>query len=335
MRRRPQQLVFLTLVSFTIVVFITLDHRIFPYRSVRPSSIEIWEARVLCFIPTSPKYHLLRAQHVKNTWGQRCDQQVFLSSKADKEVGAVQLKVKEGYNNLWGKTRASLKYLYHNHLDDAEWFYKADDDTFAIVENLKHMLKLYDPDFPIYFGAKLRAKDNSQVFMSGGAGYVLSRAALKLVVEKGFTNSTICKAENKGREDVELGRCMQAVGVMFGDSRDHLGRERFLCLTPELLLPGWATANKHGWFWNIVYYPMKEGPMCCSERVVSFHYVKPSMMYVFYYLIYQVHLSHFQGPLPRLPPDTSSIPKEVLEKYGMADRTSTHATQENTTWEDY
>ncbi|KAG7162042.1 Glycoprotein-N-acetylgalactosamine 3-beta-galactosyltransferase 1-like 5, partial [Homarus americanus] len=267
MRRRPQQLVFLTLVSFTIVVFITLDHRIFPYRSVRPSS--------------------------------------------NKEVGAVQLKVKEGYNNLWGKTRASLKYLYHNHLDDAEWFYKADDDTFAIVENLKHMLKLYDPDFPIYFGAKLRAKDNSQVFMSGGAGYVLSRAALKLVVEKGFTNSTICKAENKGREDVELGRCMQAVGVMFGDSRDHLGRERFLCLTPELLLPGWATANKHGWFWNIVYYPMKEGPMCCSERVVSFHYVKPSMMYVFYYLIYQVHLSHFQGPLPRLPPDTSSIPKEV------------------------
>ena len=65
--------------------------------------------------------------------------------------------------------------------------------------------------------------------MSGGAGYVLSRAALRKVVEKGFCN----KQASAAAEDVEMGKCLSRIGVTFGNSRDQFGRNRFFPFTPD------------------------------------------------------------------------------------------------------
>lgn len=58
------------------------------------------------------------------------------------------------------------------------FIFTADDDTFVVVENLRFMLKDYDPKNPIYFGCKIKDGgggnlDVEQGYMSGGAGEVV------------------------------------------------------------------------------------------------------------------------------------------------------------------
>lgn len=232
------------------------------------------KTRILCWIMTCPSNHRKKAKHVKATWGRRCNILLFMSTIngiylkiilfkkmyllcfIDTALPSIGLPIGEGRYNLWGKTKLAFKYIYNNYFDKADWFLKADDDTYVIVENLRYMLQPYKSSEPIYFGCRFKPHVK-QGYMSGGAGYVLSKAAVKRFAEVALSNSTLCNSSNNGTEDAELGKCMENVQVVAGDSRDSLGRGRFFPFVLEHhLIPGYV--KKHFWYWEYIYYQSKE-----------------------------------------------------------------------------
>ncbi|KAH8244315.1 hypothetical protein KR026_006121, partial [Drosophila bipectinata] len=255
------------------------------------------ETRILCIVPSSPQTHLSRAIHIKRTWGSRCNKLIFMSTKEDKTLGAVDLKVKEGNSNLWGKVRASLQYAYKNHFQNYDWFLKVDEETYVVMENLRSFLYPYSPMEPVYFGNKFRSPQVKKGYMSGGAGYVLSKEALHRFMKFGFSNSSICSNRSYGYEDVELGRCLQAVGVVGGDSRDDHGLNRFIPYSPLQSYP-----KPPEWYPPYPYYKLANVTTdCCSNSAITFHYIYPNDLYVMDYIIYRLKTFGVPKDLEKMP----------------------------------
>ncbi|KAF7638929.1 hypothetical protein Mgra_00001451 [Meloidogyne graminicola] len=232
--------------------------------------------KILCLITTIKDYHKSRAIHVKNTWAKHCNKFIFISSVNDYTLPSIKFNITEGREFLWGKTKAAFQYAYDHYINKFDWFLKADDDTFVILENLRYMLMPHSSEEPIYFGCKFKPFVK-QGYMSGGAGYVMSRKSLKLLVEEGFTNASACSEGSEGSEDAEIGVCLENVGVKAGDSRDALGRHRFMPFTPENHM-NLKLAGEDFWIWKYMYYNIEKDQKCCSEYAISFHYIRADFM---------------------------------------------------------
>lgn len=122
------------------------------------------------------------------------------------------------------------------------------------MENLRYLLHYHNTSEPLYFGCEMKYKKDDQLYMSGGAGYVLSKEALRRFIEEGLSNESLCKPGNVGDEDVEMGRCLSNVGVRFGDTFDREGRYLF---TPvyvnQILIPG--VMDEVDWYMQMMQKP--------------------------------------------------------------------------------
>ncbi|CAH8514180.1 unnamed protein product [Schistosoma turkestanicum] len=181
---------------------------------------------IYCYILTEPQAHLTKAYHVQTTWARRCTRFSFISSKAEKLMKMLAVDRTQNYaKNSWISMRETLRAV-HKQTYKAAYFLKADDSTYVIMENLRNALEYTNPRKPFIMGHIYKISSNEYT-LSGSFGYVLSRAALELIVLKGLDTLPDCGPIQHVREDIQISKCAKALGIELKDSIDMFGMSRF------------------------------------------------------------------------------------------------------------
>uniref|UniRef100_A0A0N4Z490 N-acetylgalactosaminide beta-1,3-galactosyltransferase n=1 Tax=Parastrongyloides trichosuri TaxID=131310 RepID=A0A0N4Z490_PARTI len=244
---------------------------------------------ILCLIHTSPKYKDSRAIHLKNTWLRRCNDYLFISTEDDESLPAIKCFKKDGYQYSNGRMRKGLSYVYETYNNKYDWILKADDDTYAIMENIRMFLINRDPTKNHYYGFKLKIKDyygRRINYMSGG-GYIISKGALKNLVTIAFKNYRICSPTPNIPDDIQIGRCLNNINISAMDSRDIHNRHIFL---PSSFSEFSSIIKNIHWdgFKKRSYYELTKGYTALGDFPMTFHYAIGDMQYGLEYLLYNV-----------------------------------------------
>ncbi|KAA0194074.1 Glycoprotein-N-acetylgalactosamine 3-beta-galactosyltransferase 1 [Fasciolopsis buskii] len=194
----------------------------------------------------------MKAMAVNDTWARRCTSYFFATSVADSRFPNFLAVYREGREVLWDKVKYSLIHVAQKYADSHEFFLKADDDTYMIMENLEKILERMNSSEPFIMGRHFRLPRTSLDYLSGGSGYVMSRAALLRIV-RGFESHSACGGSmHGGPEDVLVGRCAKAVGVKMIESLDEFGLEMFHPFDPRGMFNPMTVKNVR-WFADFNY----------------------------------------------------------------------------------
>lgn len=103
--------------------------------------------------------------------------------------------------------------------------------------------------------------------MSGGAGYVLSREAVRRFVEIATRTIFMCQDDDVDTpEDVGVGICLSQVNVSAVDSRDSLGRGTFFPFEPVAHLTPNLNTLPGTWYANYSVYGFESVRKHCQNR---------------------------------------------------------------------
>jgi len=77
-----------------------------------------------------------------------------------------------------------IHFIYHMNIPDYDWYILIDDDTFVFDKRLHNLLTQYNSSENYYIGKELdHIKNQFCLYMSGGAGYAISKSLYALITE--------------------------------------------------------------------------------------------------------------------------------------------------------
>ena len=177
------------------------------------------------------------------------------------------------------------------------------DDLFLIVENLRYYLEseeirtaanggIYLPEgnetmqTPLLLGRRFAYQgDMDNIFDSGGSGYTMNKAALKVLVTEGFPN--YFPHLKTFSEDTMVAKLLKKVNkIVPYDTKDDAGGERYMPFNPGHHWSYRLPKNPKDDWYATYSIDIKEGPEHCSPQSVAFHYIKGPMMKRLFALAY-------------------------------------------------
>ena len=162
----------------------------------------------------------------------------------DPRMPFVYLNITEQYQRITEKTIKTLMHVYEHLLSEFDWFVRANDDTYLILENLRSFLANKCPDEKVMYGKILRYYrfrntytngNNTRGFVQGGTGVLFSRESVRLFGEAMKKDPTFCVMKMGQLEDQEISDCFRKLNIYPGETRDSADREQFLMDTFEQL----------------------------------------------------------------------------------------------------
>ena len=199
---------------------------------------------IFCIILTHPKHFDNRAKLMYEIWANKCDNYKFIStiptsniSKRNENLIEIDYnnsftilqppglnETLDSYNKLTDKVLLSYKYIY-NEYGYFDWYLKADDDTLIIMDNLRKFVSNKDSSRPVTYGYKFKLHIESG-YLSGGAGYLMSREAFHRLGNVLNKNMSYCPYFKE--EDIAISNCFRLLEVIKENSTDEFGRERYI-----------------------------------------------------------------------------------------------------------
>jgi glycoprotein-N-acetylgalactosamine 3-beta-galactosyltransferase len=110
----------------------TDQQRVFSVSFVQRHNVEIADrlrrdVRILCLVLTQLHFHESQTEAVKNTWGRRCTNLIFVTNAEAATLVTLKLRAKSGDD--WEKFKELFQEINDHHIDQYHWFYVANDRT--------------------------------------------------------------------------------------------------------------------------------------------------------------------------------------------------------------
>jgi len=262
--------------------------------------------KIFCLVYTISSGHS-RIPYIQQTWGPKCDGFMVGSNKTDVSIGAVNIPHEgpEEYNNIWQKVRSMWSYIYDNYYNDYDWFHIGGDDLYLIVENLRLYLEsdeiqaaqnggIYLPSeeplthqTPLFLGRRFAYMgDMDDIFLSGGSGYTMNKAALKTLVVDGFPK--YFPHMHTFSEDTMTARIFRKFNIFPYETKDNAGSERYNPFQPGHHWSYRPPADISKDWYAKYSIDVRWGKEHCSKHSVAFHYIKDDMQKRLHALLYHL-----------------------------------------------